>query len=177
MMRRVGIWISLMVIGATAGCAVMPRQMTREALPQRPFTEMVEQAQQLKGRTVIMGGYVVSAENRQTGSTLVVVHTPLGAGQRPKSKDLSKGRLIIEYDGFLDPEIYTKDRVITVGGVISGSSKTETSQLPYPYLRIQARKIYLWPVVDPRPVDPFWYDDCYPYYPYRWWRPHHPWCW
>jgi outer membrane lipoprotein len=151
--------------------------MTREAAPQRPFGEMVQQSEKFIGRTVILGGYVVSVENQKSGTKIEVVQAPLGVGQQPKAKDLSKGRLIVEHEGFLDPEIYTKDRVITVGGIMSGSSKTDQSQLPYPYIRIRAQKLHLWRVVKTQPVDPFWYHDCYPYHHSLWWRHRHPWCW
>jgi outer membrane lipoprotein len=176
-MRFRFIWTSLVLIGLITGCAVMPKEMTREAAPQRPFKEMVDQSERFIGRTVIFGGYVVSVENMKNGTEIEVVQAPLGIGQQPKAKDLSEGRLIVEHDGFLDPEIYTKDRVITVGGIMVGSSKTDQSQLPYPYLRIRAQKLHLWPVVEPQPVDPFWYHDCYPYYHSLWRRHYHPWCW
>jgi outer membrane lipoprotein len=176
-MRFNYLWISLVLIGISSGCAVMPREMTREAAPQPSFSEMVQQSERFIGRTVIFGGYVVSVENMKSGTKIEAVQAPLGVGQQPKAKDLSEGRLIIEHDGFLDPEIYTKDRVITVGGIMSGSSKTDQSQLPYPYIRIGAQKLHLWPVVEPQVVDPFWYYDCYPYYHSLWWRHYHPWCW
>jgi outer membrane lipoprotein len=171
------IWTSLALIGIITGCAVMPKEMTHEAAPQRPFREMVEQSERFIGRTVIFGGYVVSVENMKNGTKIEALQAPLGVGQQPKAKDLSEGRLIVEHDGFLDPEIYTKDRVITVGGIMSGSSKTDQSQLPYPYIRLRAQKLHLWPIVEPQSVDPFWYHDCYPYYHSLWWRHHHPLCW
>ena len=176
-MKLTAILMILVVLGISTGCAVISRDVTRDALREPPFAEMVEQTEQYIGQTLILGGYIVSIENEKNGTRLVAVHAPLGAGQQPKSKDLSKGRLIVTHDGFLDPEVYTKDRVITVGGTVSGSSKTDDATLPYPYLRIQAREIYLWPVQDPKPTDPFWYRDCYPYHYLRWGRYYHPWCW
>ena len=176
-MKLTAIWMILIVLGISTGCAVMSKDVTRDALRERPFAEMVQQTEQYIGQTLILGGYIVSMENKNDGTRLVAVHAPLGAGQQPKSKDLSKGRLIITHDGFLDPEVYTKDRVITVGGTVSGSSKTDDSTLPYPYLRIQAREIHLWPVRDPMPIDPYWYYDCYPFHYSRWGHRYHPWCW
>jgi outer membrane lipoprotein len=175
-MKYAFIWIILVLIGILTGCAVMPKEMTREAAPQRPFVELVQESEKFIGRTVILGGYIVSVENQQNGTKIVAVQAPLGIGQQPKAKDLSKGRLIVEHDGFLDPEVYTKDRVITVGGIMSGSSKTDQSQLPYLYIRIRAQELHLWPIVKSRP-DPYWYYDCYPYYHSRRWHHHHPWCW
>ena len=176
-MKRILIWIYLIWLGLSAGCAVMTKEVTREALPQRPFDEMVRQTERYMGQTVIMGGYVISVENQKGGTKLILVQAPLGAGQKPKSKDLSKGRLVVLHSGFLDPEIYVKDRAVTVGGSVTGSSQLDQTELPYPYIRIQAKEVYLWPEVEAYPVDPFWYHDCYPYRYSPWRRYHHPWCW
>ena len=167
----------LMLLSICCSCAVVSKDVTREALSERPLNEMVEQSAQLIGKTLVLGGYIVSVANHQSHTQIIAVHAPLGIGQQPKSKDLSKGRLIIKHDGFLDPEVYTKDRVITVGGKVLGSSKTDNSAEPYPYLRLEALDIYLWPLEDPKYREPNWYYDCYPYHYPRWRGHYHPWCW
>jgi outer membrane lipoprotein len=163
----VGLLVSLLF----TGCAVMSQQVRDQALPQLPFNELVDHVAQYQGQVVIAGGYIVSVQNLEKQTRIVAVQTPLGIGQQPKSKDLSQGRLILIYNGFLDPEIYTKDRQITVGGPILGSSAQE-AHAPYPYLKIEVQDIHLWPLPEPVPVDPFWYDDFWYPYPWGWWHPY-----
>ena len=161
----------LLVISLITGCSVMSQNIQDEALPSLPFKDLINHADQYKGQTAILGGYVVSVENLKQGSRMVAVQAPLGVGERPKSKDLSQGRLILTFKGFIDPEVFTRDRQITVGGSITGSS-ADNPGATFPYLAVQVEEMHLWPVEKPLPPDPFWYDD-YWYSPYPWWgRPY-----
>ncbi|NLX18754.1 MAG: hypothetical protein GXY53_05650 [Desulfobulbus sp.] len=158
------------------GCAAAPITTVADpALKESPFDELVAEAQQHIGKTVILGGYVLTVENRADQTRLVALQTPL-SGQEPGTKDLSQGRLILLYRGFLDPEVYSKDRKITVAGTITGSSATESAaEEEYPFLRLQVEQIYLWPKPVPQPYRPYDYWH-HPYYYDPWWRPY-PWHW
>ena len=168
-------WIGcLAVIVWLSGCAVMSQEIQDKALQDLSFPELIAGADRYQGQTVIVGGYIVSVENLKDQSRMVAVQTTLGLGQEPESKDLSSGRLILIYKGFLDPEVYTKDRRITVGGRILGSSAHDP-KASFPYLKIAVDEIHLWPVRKPAPAYPYWYDDYW--YPYPWgWR-HRPYWW
>ena len=176
-MRTSGTWWVWILALLAVGCSVMPARVEQEALPEMPFTELIRQAGNYLGRTVIVGGYVVKVQNLKDGTKILAVQAPLGSGREPKAKDLSQGRLILVDNGFLDPEVYTKDRKITVGGKILGSSATDKNPEPYPYLRVAIDEIYLWPVPRHLPVDPYWDPWWYPY-PYPWyWRHPYPYYW
>lgn len=171
-------YIMIMLVFVFVGCSVVSQQAQQEALPQIPFPELVENAKQYTGETVIAGGYVVDVQNKKDRTVVTVVQAPLGVRQEPKSKDQSQGRLILVYPGFLDPQVYTENRKITVAGKLLGSSQTEADDKPFPYLRIQVSEIHLWPVERLRYVDPYWDYGWWPYYyhPYPfWWR--HPYYW
>ena len=167
----VGLLSSLLI----AGCAVMSQPIRDQAIPQLPFNALVDHVAQYTGQMVILGGYVVSVENLEKQTRIVALQAPLGVGEQPKAKDLSQGRLILICNGFLDPEIYTKDRRITVGGRILGSS-VQDAHAPYPYLKIAVQEMHLWPLPEPVPADPFWYYDDFWYpYPWGWWYPYPYW--
>jgi len=151
------------------GCTVISQEVQDKALPPVSFAELIAAVDQYKGQTVILGGYIVSVENLKDQTRIVAVQTTLGIGQRPNSKDLSQGRLILIYKGFLDPEVYTKDRQITVGGRVLDSSANDP-QSPFPYLKIELEDIHLWPVEKPVATYPYWDDDYW--YPYPWWWRH-----
>ncbi len=168
-------WIGcLAVIVWLAGCAVMSREVQDKALPTQPFEQWIAGVDQYQGQTVVVGGYIVSVENLKEETRMVAVQTKLGLGQEPESKDYSQGRLILIYPGFLDPEVYAKDRRITVGGSILGSSAHDP-EAAFPYLKIAVEEIHLWPERKLPAAYPYWYDDYW--YPYPWgWR-HHPYWW
>jgi outer membrane lipoprotein len=162
----------LLAIVLITGCTVISQEVQDKALPPVPFSELIAAVDQYKGQTVILGGYIVSVENLKDQTRIVAVQTTLGVGQKPNSKDLSQGRLILIYKGFLDPEVYTKDRQITVGGRVLDSSANDPKS-PFPYLEIELEDIHLWPVE--KLVAPYRYwDDDY-WYPYPWWWRHPYW--
>lgn len=154
-------------------CAVVPEPPPDQALPEMSFAEIVAAAAHYRGKTLTLGGSVLEVVNLKAQTRIEALQVPLGVGQKPKNKDLSQGRLILLYNGFLDPEVYGKGRLITVSGTLLGSSASEGSQEPYPYLRVQVNDLHLWSVEKPKPPpepywDPFWYP-----YPFLWRHPHH----
>lgn len=157
----------VLLFGFLAGCAGAPPVMQEGALPQMPLPDLIANAPGYKGQTVVMGGFVLEVENQKGQTRIVAVQVPVGAGQRLKSKDLSEGRLILIYNGFIDPEVYEKDRGITVRGEILGGAANDP-EVPYPYLRIQVREIYLWP--EEELLEPKHHPGYDPSYPYPWYR-------
>ncbi len=150
----------------TVSCSVMSRQVRQDAIPPPALATMINQVDQYRGQTIIVGGYLVDIRNTPDQTELTLLQAPLKPGGKPGPKDRSEGRLIISTSRFLDPEIYTKGREITVGGKIIGSSIDETGAIPFPYLKLTARELYLWPKYKKTPYryrypydDPFWYWD------------------
>lgn len=164
--------------GVLGGCAGSLPVSQEGSLPGMPLADLITNVDGYIGQTVVMGGVVLEVENSRKTTRILAVQVPIGSRQRLKSKDLSEGRLVLIYDGFIDPEVYTKDREITVGGEILGGSDNDP-EVPYPYLRIKVRDIYLWPEeelsdsdnrLDNDPFYPWWWYRRYPYgrYPYYW---------
>jgi outer membrane lipoprotein len=151
-------------------CAVISQQIRDESIGPVPFKTLIQNADQYKGKTVILGGYILETQNLTDKSIVKVLEAPLGLGETPKSKDVSQGRFIIIKKGFLDPEIYQKDRKITVAGTISGITIEKVNNFAQPYLEIESREIYLWPKDEYYYVQPYYEPWYYPY-PY-FWRPY-----
>lgn len=171
----------LMVILAVtaASCSVIPRSIRREALTNVSFHQLVQDTDQYTGKTVILGGYIIDVQNTADRTNILVLQTPLGYQDEPKARDLSQGRFLVVYDGFLDPAVYEKNRKITVAGTVAGNQTRKVGQYTYRLLIIRAVDLYLWAPESteryyypyypwPGPA-PFW-DYPYPYYyPYYSW--------
>jgi outer membrane lipoprotein len=169
---------TLAILTATllvTACSVISREVRDQAAPAPPFETLIAEADAFRGQTVIMGGYLLEVSNHADGSTLKALQTPLSSSDRPLEKDRSQGRLIITTDQFLDPEIYTKGRQITVAGKIAGSSRAEGDKAPFPYLELEALEIHLWPQTSSRPYPNTYYGPrWYGYDPWYW---NSPWYW
>lgn len=97
-----------------------------------------------KGRVVMLGGIIASSKNMDEGTYLEVVEKELDAGGNPMATDISNGRFLILYSGYLDTAIYSKGREVTVVGEVMGKKLRPLGEMQYPYPLIKSRKLYLF---------------------------------
>ncbi len=163
-----------------ASCSVIPKNIRSEAVKDVDFNQLVQNADQYIGKTVILGGYIIEVQNMADQTRLLVLQTPLGYEDQPKARDLSQGRFMVVYDGFLDPAVYEKNRKVTVAGTVKGAEKRKIDRYTYPLLVINAIDLYLWEPESQARYYNYPYYPYSPYYPYPWpspdpfWRYRHP---
>ena len=151
-----------------SGCAVMSKEMRREAEKDLPFTEVFKDPELHKGKVVIWGGVIVDSKNTKEGTLLEVLQKPLDLVGEPRDGDQSGGRFLAIYDGYLDVAIYAKGREVTVGGFIRGERVMPLGEIRYTYPVITVKEIHLWPEMSQERVAPYPYWG-YPYWGYPWW--------
>lgn len=123
------------------------------------------------------GGVILSSENRENTSRLVIVAFPLNGKTRPRIDRTSPGRFIAIVDEFLEPLVYSSEREITLIGKLVGTEVSKVGEFDYEYPLVEVDSFYLW---RPRPktVDynpPYYrpyYNPYYPFYPWPYYRPH-----
>ena len=169
--------ISTLAMTVMASCSVISQQVRSEAVSTSvPFRTLIEDPDTYSGRTVILGGYILETNNLASETVLKVLQVPLQVGEEPGTRERSEGRFMVYYKGFLDPEVYKKDQVITVAGRVIGTTVEKIGNNQIQYLQIENREIYLWPEYEGYP--PYLYPRRYPYYWYRWPYYRHPnWYW
>ena len=157
-------------------CATgISRQLLDEAGIPILFEDLVSNPREYRGRVVVLGGYILEIQNEPGGSVLTVLQAPLDWRNKPKSRDLSQGRFFVTTNKFLDPEVYAKDRRLTVGGLVAGVREQTVGGAIYRFLTIEAQELQLWPkkTYPAGPCYPCydpWYDPWSPRgYPYPWW--------
>ncbi|MNH29307.1 Outer membrane protein slp precursor [compost metagenome] len=109
---------------------------------------------------------MVGVENRQGKTRLEIATVPLDSGARPILGEASRGRIIADLNGFLDPVDF-RGHLVTVVGPITGAEQGKIGNTPYKFMTMQANGYKRWRVTQqvmmpPQPIDP-WY-----------WGPH-PW--
>ncbi len=171
------ILFSLAAMMLPVSCTVISPQVRSESEATVPFKTLVAQADQFRGRTVILGGYVLETRNLASETVIKVLQVPLAIGEEPGLKDGSEGRFLVYHQGFLDPEVYSKDRIITVAGDVIGSGIEKMSADRIQYLKLKSREIYLWPEYKthsypypPWPYPYFWHGFPFYRHPYWYWR-------
>ena len=159
---RLGV-VLLVFLSVSIGCHAVSPQLRKEAADSPPFSEILRNPTSYVGKTVIWGGQIVQTINQSTGTSLIVLETPLGYGEMPKSPVHSQGRFIARTDKYLDPAVYTKDRMVTVAGEVTGKEVLPIDQIQYTYPVVRIKEIKLW---QPYSYYPYHY---YPYYHYPYW--------
>ncbi len=177
MKKPVNIILLLSVAILLAGCMPVISRSTLQGVNRDLTFELVrERPSSFVGEKVLWGGVILSTNVRGNKTFIEVIQTPLDFTDRPKDIDQSKGRFIVEAEGFLDPAVYKKGREITVAGEIVGIRKRELDKTEYRYIVIRAIETHLWKKVKPippSPYPPYYYDPFYsPYYPYP--SPYYP---
>lgn len=134
-----------------------------------PTIEQVRKSpEEYISKTVRWGGVIINTENRKDSSRLTIVAYPLSKYGEPLTSKNSVGRFIVSFSHFLEPQVYSHDRVITVLGKIITTEAINVGDFPYNYPVISVQQHFLWPVDEPQEplYPPWWYD------PYYW--PYHP---
>jgi outer membrane lipoprotein len=153
-------WLTSFLIFLTVlsveSCTSISKQYRKEAGPLIPFKTLVKNMDQYKGRTVILGGYILELRNGSDETLITVLQAPLNYWGHPKSRGLSEGRFIISQEGTLEAEAYNEGRGLTVAGKVAGQATQKIESCPFPCLQIESLEIELRPR--------FAFDFLYPSY-------------
>ncbi len=163
----------LLALLALAGCAsVISKELRAQAVPIRGLSEVRENPDVFKGKTVVLGGTIIETRNTPEGTTLLVLDRPLGNRDEPTLGEGSDGRFMAEVPRYLDPVLFALGSAVTVAGAVTGVRSEPVGQAPYTYVVIQAQEVHLWSRdrYPPYPYyyDPFWYDPFWGPGPWRW---------
>lgn len=119
-------------------------------------------------RTVRWGGTIARIENQADQKTLLeIVSRPVKSNGRPIHNDRSFGRFVALVDTFLDPEIVSVDRDITVVGILAGKAPGKVGQSDYMFPVVDVDTFTYWKKSQKSSVAhfphwnsrPYWYSD------------------
>ena len=146
--RRIMLLITLLFMSSVFySCAsreVISKQIKAEA-ERVSFKTLAQQTDRYKGKTVILGGYIIETQNISGVANMTVLQKPLGLNEMPASQGQSGGGFVVSYNGHLEPEVYEKGRRTTVAGKVVGRAVEGTGNCPNPCVKLEYRQIYLWP--------------------------------
>ncbi len=134
------IWVILL-----AGCtAAIPKESLKQVDPGVSFEAVVRNPEEYKGKVILSGGQILGTTVQEGQTWVEVLQHPLDWKQRPENTDVSSGRFLIRFDGFVDPAIYTPGKGITVVGEVVGKRVLPIREMQYTYPVLKPRDHYLW---------------------------------
>jgi len=148
-----------------AGCSVVPKSILKEVNRDITLDQVQSNPAQYTGQKVLWGGIILNSENLENLTQIEVLETELAYDERPEDGS-SRGRFLIQSPGYLDTNIYTKNKRITVAGTVKGVETGKIGKMDYRYPVIEP--------IDMRTFEPMTERDYdYPYYPYMY-GPYYP---
>jgi len=166
-----------------AGCESTVPTMIRTP-PANPVSiAQVQQApKDYVGRRVRWGGTILSVDNLEHSTRVIVLARPLDADGEPRPDADPQGRFMAEIAGFVDPAELPAERRLTVVGSVTGVRVQDVGEYPYHYPVVAATSRWLWPKEEPPAPyypDPF-FSPWYGWYGYGPWYgpgywPYRPW--
>ncbi len=153
-------------------CSPFSRQALKQVDLKQPFSDIQKAPGKYINKNVLWGGQIIETKVGKDGTFITVMDKPLDFEKRPEEGDVSDGRFIVRYPGFLDPAIYKPGREVSVIGTITGHVVQPVGELQYNYPLVESKQLHLWerrakyrrPAYWDYPVMPFPYAS-YPYYP------------
>lgn len=160
-MKRMLLFISVAFLLLGAGCShVLSPAALQNVDPTLDFVEVKVNPQAYLGRTLILGGLIIQTEPSRSGTTLEILRYRLDRWGEPLTVDEVGGRFLARTERFLDPELYTSGRFVTLSGIVSGTETRSLQDYDYVYPVFRIGEVYLWTR-----------SHYYHYYPYS----HYPW--
>jgi outer membrane lipoprotein len=141
--KKLYVLISIMVF--LSSCApVISSEVLQLADKQLTFQDLTKDPEQYRGKVVVIGGRILSSSVEGETTWIQVLQQPLGWRQKPAASDVSYGRFLIHFKEYRDPEIFRKDRLITVAGEIEGKKVLLIDELTYTYPVVIPREFHIW---------------------------------
>jgi outer membrane lipoprotein len=179
---------SLHQIEREAGPLQIPPDLLKDIDTSVTFSDLRANTDSYRGRTVSLGGIVLTAKRTSQQTELEILQLPRKEGRiSTKDRLRSEGRFIAVREEFLDPATVPPGTPVTIIGTVQGSITRQLDEAEYLYPVLAIKHLIDWNTVDmeeseaapaafygPYYYPPFGYWGVpYGYYPF-WIRPYPP---
>ena len=174
-MRYLIVAIALLIL---SGCSVISQEIRQDVTRDVTIMAVQSNPEMYQGRKVIWGGSIISLKNLKDFTVIQVLQHPLDVRDRIKTRKESSGRFLVVVAGYLDSEIYKKEKEIIVAGTVDGVRVEPINEMEYAYPVLKPIEMKLFDPIDdssyerlsPFHYPPYYYDpyysDPYSYDPY-----------
>ncbi|HWR59568.1 MAG TPA: Slp family lipoprotein [Thermodesulfovibrionales bacterium] len=180
--------VVLLSVSLFACAPVLRKDYLDSGIRDIPLSEVKQNPAQYKGKIFILGGIIVSTKVTEEGSLIEAISLQTDSRGYPAGS--SEGRYLALYPkekGMLDPQIYRKNRKISLAAEFVDTRQGKIDEAKYVYPFFSIKDFHLWeertyfyqqPYYSPYYYNQYWSDTPYPYWwqgpywrhsPYLWW--------
>ncbi len=150
----------LLITLIMSACTTIPEQLKGDYTSLDPQSTAEGDLQ----TSVRWGGIILETRPEADHTCFEILSRQLERSMRPANTDQANGRFIACKPGFYDPQVFEKDREVTVTGKIINLDSRKVGEYDYNYPVVDIDFISLWP----KRRDRRYYNNWGPYSSYYW---------
>jgi outer membrane lipoprotein len=141
--------LTLLVILVLTACGPAKPTIHAKSNNDISYEQVVQNVEIYQGQIVRWGGMIGQVANYENFSELTIVQFPLTRHGVPISTEPSAGRFIVRSEHFLDPLIYSPDKLVTIIGTVMTLQlqKVDQKMLALPLIAVDDS--HVWPQNNP----------------------------
>ena len=124
---------------------VIPPELEKQIDSSLSFRDIQASPQGAQGRTVLLGGEVLSARRLQAGTEFEILQLPVTTDDPPSERRSdSQGRFLALDRGSIDPASMPAGTRVTLVGSVTGEEVRRLDESTYRYPTVEVKHLYVW---------------------------------
>jgi outer membrane lipoprotein len=137
--------VMLTFVGCSSGPAVVPEEFRSQIDSSVSFRDIQAAPQNFHGRTVLLGGEILSANRTQEGTEFEILQLPASANDPPaERRSESQGRFLATDHRPVDPASFPSGTRVTLVGEVKGDEERRLDESTYHYPTVDVKHLYVW---------------------------------
>lgn len=143
---NLGISIVVVILAAcSSGPPVVPDDLRSQIDSSASFRDIQASPHQFQGRTVLLGGEVLSAKRTQEGIEFEILQLPVTADDPPAERlSESQGRFLATDRRPVDPASFPPGTRVTLVGEVRGDEERRLDDSNYNYPTLDVKHLHVW---------------------------------
>jgi outer membrane lipoprotein len=139
----------LLMMVALIGCSsqppVVPSEFQSQIDPSLSFHDLQTTPQTYRGRTMLLGGEILSAKRVKEGTEFEILQLPVTKDDPPADRRTeSEGRFLALNRGELDPAALPAGTRVTMVVEVTGEEVRRLDESSYRYPTLDVKHLYVW---------------------------------
>lgn len=137
--------VMLTFVGCSSGPPVVPEEFRSQIDSSVSFRDIQEAPQNFHGRTVLLGGEVLTAKRTKEGTEFEILQLPATADDPPaERRSESQGRFLATDHRSVDPASFPPGTRVTLVGEVKGDEERPLDESTYHYPTLDVKHWYVW---------------------------------